>query len=237
MHSPAVPPPPPSPPPAAPSPSAPHGAMTPARVGVVLGVASAVLLALVAAEWGPLVTLDRTIAADLHRQAVAERGLTHANRILTDWVWDPWTMRLLTAVAFLYLWFIGSRLLACWIALTTLVGTLISQGVKAAVGRERPTWPDPVDSAHYAAFPSGHAMAATVAVGLLLWLLRRHGASGPLWGVAVAVGVVSVLGVGFTRVWLGVHWSSDVAAGWLFGACLVALSVATYEGRALSRWR
>ncbi|WP_329031839.1 phosphatase PAP2 family protein [Streptomyces sp. NBC_01725] len=234
MQSPAVPP---APRPASPAPSTPPGPVTTARVGAVLGVASLILLALVAAEWGPLLTLDRTVAVDLHRWAVAEPGLTHANRILTDWVWDPWTMRLLTAVAFLVLWFRRERLLACWVALTSLVGALVSQGLKAAVGRERPSWPDPVDSAHFAAFPSGHAMTAAVTVGMLLWLLRRHGVSGPLWRVALVVGVVSVLGVGFTRVWLGVHWSSDVVAGWLFGACLVALSVATYEGRALSRWR
>ncbi|WP_329391255.1 phosphatase PAP2 family protein [Streptomyces sp. NBC_01716] len=234
MQSPAVPPP---SRPAPPSPPTPRGAVTPARLAVVLGVASLTLLALVAAGWGPLFSLDRTVSVDLHRWAVADPGLTHANRILTDWVWDPWTMRVLTAVAFFLLWFNGSRLLACWVALTSLVGALVSQGVKAAVGRERPTWPDPLDSAHYAAFPSGHAMTATVTVGILLWLLRQHGLSGPPWSVAVVVGVVSVFGSGFNRVWLGVHWSSDVVGGWLFGACLVAVSVATYEGRALSRWR
>ncbi|MET4925494.1 phosphatase PAP2 family protein [Streptomyces sp. PSRA5] len=234
MQSPAVPPP---SRPAPPAPSKQPGAVTPARVGVVLGVASVVLLTLVAARWGPLLSWDRSIAVDLHRQAVADPGLTHANRILTDWVWDPWTMRLLTAVAFFVLLFRGARLLACWVALTSLVGALISQGVKSAVGRERPSWPDPVDSAHFAAFPSGHAMTATVTIGMLLWLLRRHGLSGPLWTVLLVVGAVSVIGVGFTRLWLGVHWSSDVVGGWLFGACLVALSIATYEGRALSRWR
>ncbi|MCI3222096.1 phosphatase PAP2 family protein [Streptomyces sp. NP-1717] len=234
MQSPAVPP---APRPASPAPSSPHGTMTPARVGAVLGVASLILLVLVAAEWNPLISLDRTVSVDLHRWAVAEPGLTHANRILTDWVWDPWTMRLLTAVAFFVLWFRHERLLACWVAVTSLVGALVSQCLKSAVGRERPSWPDPVDSAHFAAFPSGHAMTATVTVGMLLWLLRRHGVSGVLWRVTLVVGVVSALGAGFTRVWLGVHWSSDVVAGWLFGACLVALSVATYGGRALSRWR
>lgn len=234
MHSPAVPP---SSRSASPSPSTPPGTVPAGRICAVLGVASLILLALVAAEWSPLLSLDRTISVDLHRWAVAEPGLTHANRILTDWVWDPWTMRLLTAVVFFVLWFRGARLLACWVALTSLVGALVSQGLKAAVGRERPSWRDPVDSAHFAAFPSGHAMAATVTVGMLLWLLRRHGVSGPLWRVALVVGVVSVIGVGFTRIWLGVHWSSDVVAGWLFGACLVALSIASYGGRALSRWR
>jgi undecaprenyl-diphosphatase len=46
------------------------------------------------------------------------------------------------------------------------------------------------------------------------------------------VAVVSVLGVGLTRIWLGVHWPSDVVGGWLLGALLVALAVTSYE-----RWR
>jgi len=223
--------------PTSPTPPAPHRAVTAARVGAVLAVASLVLLALVAARWGPLISFDRSVADDLHRWAVADPGFTHANRILTDWVWDPTTMRILTAVVVVFVWFKGARLLAFWAALTCAVGAGLSQGLKAAVGRERPRWPDPVDSAHYASFPSGHAMTAAVTLGMMLWLLRKYGVAGLLWQAALVVAVVSVLGVGFTRIWLGVHWSSDVLGGWLFGACLVALSVATYEGRALSRWR
>jgi undecaprenyl-diphosphatase len=47
----------------------------------------------------------------------------------------------------------------------------------------------------------------------------------------VTVAVVSVVGVGLTRVWLGVHWPSDVVGGWLLGATVVALAVWTHEHR------
>lgn len=109
--------------------------------------------------------------------------------------------------------------------------------MKATVGRERPHWPDPVDSAHFAAFPSGHAMTATVTCGLLLWLVRRQDVARWAWRTALTVAAVSVVGVGFTRLWLGVHWSSDVLVGWLLGACLVAFSIATYGRVTLSRER
>lgn len=72
-------------------------------------------------------------------------------------------------------------------------------------------------------------MTATVVCGLLLWLLHRFGAGRALWRTAVAAAVASVLGVGVTRVWLGVHWPSDVLGGWLFGALAVALAVAVLE--------
>lgn len=199
-----------------------------ARTAALFAVVSGVLTALVVTEWGPLLSFDRSSASRLHRWAVAEPGLTHTNRVLSDWVWDPWTMRALTAAAVVVLWLRHSRLLAVWVAATSVVGSVVQQGLKAIVGRPRPHWPDPVDSAHYASFPSGHAMTATVTCGLLLWLLRRHGTRGAAWGGAVLVAAVSVAGVGLTRLWLGVHWSSDVLAGWLLGAGLVALSIATY---------
>ncbi|MET9097413.1 phosphatase PAP2 family protein [Streptomyces cyaneofuscatus] len=193
-----------------------------------------VLLALVAAQWSPLMSLDRTVADALHRHAVADPGLVHVNRVLTDWFWDPWTMRALIAVAVVALWWRGARLLALWVAAASLLGSLLSQGVKAAVDRERPRWPDPVDSAHFAAFPSGHAMTAVVSCGLLLWLLRLYGAGPALWAGAVAVAVVSVIGVAVTRVYLGVHWLTDVVGGTLLGVAVVAFTAAGYA-RSVSR--
>ncbi|WP_406002244.1 phosphatase PAP2 family protein [Streptomyces sp. NBC_00829] len=226
MHLPRTPP---------PTPPAPFASSAAARAGAVCAALSAVLLTLVALSWSPLVSFDRKVADGLHRRAVREPDLTHAMRVLSDWVWDPWTMRVLLALAVIWLCLRRQWLLALWIAATSVTGTWLQQGLKAAVGRERPQWPDPVDTAHYAAFPSGHAMTATVSCGLLLWLLRRYGARGPLWCVVVAVAAVSVVGVGFTRLWLGVHWATDVLGGWLIGACWVALSIALYERVVLSR--
>ncbi|MFJ6435229.1 phosphatase PAP2 family protein [Streptomyces sp. NPDC091416] len=197
--------------------------------GGVCGALALVLLILVAVRWSPLTRLDRDIAEALHRRAVTEPGLVHLNRILTDWLWDPWTMRALIAVAVVVLWQRGARMLAAWVAVTTLVSSLLQQGIKAAVGRERPRWPDPVDSAHYAAFPSGHAMTAVVSCGLLLWLLQRSGCRPWIRRAALAAAGVSVLGVGLTRLYLGVHWPSDVVGGWLLGAALVALAAASYD--------
>jgi undecaprenyl-diphosphatase len=196
----------------------------------VLAVCSALLLVLVAAEWGPLIGLDDDIADTTHRWAVDEPGITQTMRVLTDWVWDTWTMRLLCAVVVLWLWLRrGDRWTAVWLGAACLVGSLAQQVLKAAVGRARPVWPDPVDSAHYAAFPSGHAMTATFVCGLLAWLLHHYGAPRPVRLTALAVAVVSVAGVGVTRVWLGVHWATDVLGGWLLGLLVVAVAVVLHR--------
>ncbi|WP_432078464.1 phosphatase PAP2 family protein [Streptomyces sp. YPW6] len=203
--------------------------------GAVAGAASVVLLALVAVRWSPLTALDRSVAEALHRHAVADPGLVRVNRVLTDWVWDPWTMRALIAVAVVVLWWRGARRLALWVAATSLLASLFQQALKAVVGRERPRWPDPVDSAQFAAFPSGHAMTAVVTCGLLLWLLRLYGAGPGLWAAALTVAVVSAVGVAVTRVYLGVHWLTDVVGGALLGVAVVALSAAGYARYAAAR--
>nr|WP_235468915.1 phosphatase PAP2 family protein [Streptomyces platensis] len=188
------------------------------------------LLTLVAVRWEPLMAVDRALAGALHRTAVAAPGWTRLNRVLSDWLWDPWMMRVVLVAAVVLLVRRGERLLGVWVAATALVGTGLQQVLKAMIGRDRPVWPDPVDSAHYAAFPSGHAMSALITGALVLWLLCRCGARSLWRWTAGAVAVVSVVGVGFTRVYLGVHWLSDVVGGWLLGGALVAAAAAAYTG-------
>ncbi|MFF9092848.1 phosphatase PAP2 family protein [Streptomyces sp. NPDC014802] len=207
-----------------------HG---PARWALALALCAALLTALVAVRWHPLTGADGDIARTTHRWAVGDPGATHVFRILTDWVWDPSTMRLLcAAVAVWLLWRRAAWWTAAWLVTATALATVVQQALKAAVGRPRPVWPDPVDSAHYAAFPSGHAMTATVVCGLLLWLVHAYGAGPALRRTALGVAAVSVVGVGLTRVWLGVHWASDVVGGWLLGGALVACAIAVHL-----RWR
>lgn len=214
------------------SPPRPPQPRTALRVAWALAVCSALLLTLVALEWRPLIDLDDDIAGTTHRWAVEEPGITHAMRILTDWVWDTWTMRLLCAAVVLWLWFRrGDRWTAVWLGAACLLGSLLQQLLKAAVDRARPVWPDPVDSAHFAAFPSGHAMTATFVCGLLVWLVHHYGAADGVRRAALAAAVVSVAGVGVTRVWLGVHWATDVLGGWLLGALVVALAALVHRRR------
>ncbi|WP_078945831.1 phosphatase PAP2 family protein [Streptomyces exfoliatus] len=197
---------------------------------VISGALALPLLVLVAVGWAPLLSFDLSVAESLHREAVARPWLTRLHRILSDWVWDPWTMRALAAATAVLLWWRRERRTALWLAGTMLFAAALQQGVKALLDRERPRWPDPVDSAQYAAFPSGHAMTAMVACGLLLWVLAlrwRPGWRG--WGALAGVALVSVLGAGWTRLYLGVHWPTDVLGGWLLGWCCVAVAVLTYR--------
>lgn len=207
------------------------GPRPPLTLPLLLALPFLTLLTLVAVHWSPLLALDRAIATALHRTAVADPGLTQVNRVFSDWVWDPWTFRALLAVVVIALLRRKRWALGCWVAGTAVAGTALQQVLKAVVGRHRPVWPDPVDSAQYAAFPSGHAMTAAVAGGLALWLLRLYGTRRRWLWCAASLTAVSVAGVGFTRVYLGVHWATDVLGGWFLGAALVAAAAITYPRR------
>ncbi|MDF2256362.1 phosphatase PAP2 family protein [Streptantibioticus ferralitis] len=195
-----------------------------------LTVCFVALLAFVLASGA--VPFDRRIDDALHSLALAHPGWTRLNLDLTNWVWAPATMRLLTVAAAAVLLRLRERRQALWVLAACGVGWALEVGVKAAVGRSRPYWPHPLDTVTDGSLPSGHAMAATIACVTLAWLLRLHGVRGAWWTSVVGLGTVSVLGVGFTRLYVGVHWLSDVLAGWLLGTAVVTASAA-----ALTPWR
>ena len=197
-------------------------------VAAVAAVPFGLLLVLVEGHWQPLRRLDARAARRLNETALDHPAWTDVLRFLSDRVWDPVTLR--TIVALLTVWLLYRRAwrLAAWSAVTATAGGLIGLLVKTLVERARPSLEDPVAHAPGFSFPSGHAMTATTSFAILLLVLLPMvpRALRPLcWGIAV----VSVVGVGFTRIALGVHWFSDVVGGWLLGLAVVALTTWAFE--------
>src|ERR1044072_7024705 len=139
---------------------------TAARATGVLALCSVLLLVLVAVEGHPLLTVDGDIADTTHRWAVDEPGVTHTFRILTDWVWDPWAMRIVAAVA--VVWLVGRR--------------HPTSATRPAAAPRALGAPPPFPAAR-----RGHARPATVVCGLRRWLLHHYGAGRALWFTALAL--------------------------------------------------
>ena len=222
-----------------PLPSSPLGAgPAPRRQDVlaaaVLGSLGLGTLLAAALELRPLLTLDARIAVDLHTYTRARPAFAEVQRVFTDWVWDPWTMRLLLAALVAWLWRRRQWACAAGVVATAGLWTGVQQGLKALVDRERPHWSAPLDSAHYAAMPSGHTLTLAVTAVLLVWALRSLGCGPRARRTAAVLGGISTLGVAFTRLALGVHWFSDTLAGALLGAGL-ALGGSTAAARLVRR--
>jgi len=97
-------------------------------------------------------------------------------------------------------------------------GVMISQGLKLVFGRARPDESLRLVEAVNASFPSGHAMLSAVVYLTLGALAARFADLRRIKVFALSAGVMFALLVGVSRVYLGVHWPSDVLAGWCVGA-------------------
>ena len=142
------------------------------------------------------------------------------------WAGSPIAMVALAVVA--GLWFYrrhGHRKAGVLVA-APAVGGIISGSVKHLYGRARPPGALLLNMRTYS-FPSGHALtSAAVAVTLCYVMAREKIIS---WRVAILIGALVPLLVGLTRLYLDVHWTTDVVGGWTAGLFVAAISAAMYE--------
>lgn len=131
------------------------------------------------------------------------------------------TLAVLVFWASVFLWLARYPLRAVVLIVTAAGGRLLNEGLKALFDRARPEILDWGTQVMSASFPSAHAMSGAVVYGALAYLAASapavRGAAGcqaTVWTAAVLL----VLAIASSRVYLGVHYPSDVAAGVLAGA-------------------
>jgi membrane-associated phospholipid phosphatase len=204
-----------------------------AVLGLVALLAGAVpflaLWLLVQENWSPLASLDGEVAADLN-DAVSDSPLTvSVLRAVTD-LGGTGTSVLVLTLATVFLLIRQHRRLAAFVVISGIGLAVLVPLTKFVADRARPVVDNPVvNTPSNASFPSGHAMTALVTWGVLLLVLlplvRRRVRPWLVAGV-----VLLVVAVGFTRLALGVHFVSDVLAGWALGAAWLAITTAAFRG-------
>lgn len=108
--------------------------------------------------------------------------------------------------------------------LLAAVGTqILTLGLKLGFERERPFFPDPLATESSYSFPSGHASVSLAVYGTLGFILARHLDDRHAQIASLAATAVLVGLIGFSRLYLGVHFLSDVVAGFSVGLAWVAL--------------
>lgn len=197
--------------------------LLPARPVLLAGILGLLWLAMLLLGAG---AVDRDILYALYTRdepllMQAALGVTQ----LGNW----WTVVGVTLAGALLLFYRGKK----WGAVTLLIATFTGRGLvilqKDYFARLRPEENLRLVEVSYQSFPSGHAANPTIAYVALALLLfddpkRRR--------VAVITAMALALLIGISRPMLGVHWPSDVVAGWAFGLLWIALIFAI-----MGRWK
>jgi undecaprenyl-diphosphatase len=205
------------------------GSRIPRWMGIWIGgaIGFGVLIAL-AKVWDSITEHGTVVRVD-------QRWLSALTTHRTSWV---------TAAFRGVAWFGDMRVISAIVALTAVVLVLrhvriyavllvaaaagaatLAATLKAVLSRPRPPVPGHLVATAGSAFPSGHATQAAACYGALAWVvarqLVRRGRRILVWsGAIVLVGLV-----GLSRVYLGVHWPSDVGGGWALGTGWLAVCV------------
>jgi undecaprenyl-diphosphatase len=196
-------------------------------VVVALGAGFGVLLMLVRWRWQPLHRFDANaddwlndwVSTHAAVVAVLKSVATLGGRSILLW---------LTTIAVLVLLIRRRRRLALFLVVAGVGALLLDPSVKTLVGRLRPVVEAPVATAPGNSFPSGHALGSMVVYGALLLVFLP--AVPRRWRKAVIALVATViLAIGITRVGLGVHYVSDVLAGWLLGAAWLGVTAYAFQ--------
>lgn len=212
------------------------------------------VLAVLVAGAAAVVAGSGLVVAELVDDVLGADGVTHVDPRVTDWVvrnrsaglttlargvttlGDPLVVILTVAVAAIALVVAGRRRLAIFVVVSSAGAALVTTTGKLAVGRPRPPAGIRLVEAAGAAFPSGHATQGVACwtmlavVGVLL--TRRRSVRIAL----LAAGVALAVAVGSSRVYLGVHWTSDVVCGWAVATLwLTALLLIGWAGPRVRR--
>ena len=229
-----------------------------ARVGVALGRsavrlgtwgAANVVLLLTALVGGLAVVGLTSVTAEVYESVIEADGLAGLDRPVLDaaigWrspgldqaitlytdVGGPIGMPLLATLAtILMVWRWRSRTPLVLMVIAAVGSLAMTITGKELIGRARPPHSlavPPFESSP--SFPSGHTLNATVLTGIAVYLLLRRLDSARARTATVLAGVLFVVSMGLSRVFLGHHWLTDVVAGWALGLAWVAVVVTAHR--------
>lgn len=160
-----------------------------------------------------LAALDQILAAEVR---AACDGLSPLALALT-WLGNARQVTVLVVAIVLALALRRRWRLSVWFAATVLTGWLGTELIKLLFDRARPLGVALIPLPASASYPSGHAATSAVFVTALVFASVAMGASAFARRGVLVVGTVLALGVGISRVCLGVHFPGDMLGGWLYG--------------------
>jgi membrane-associated phospholipid phosphatase len=200
--------------------------------GLAAAIASVIVFAWLAEHVarGAVIAFDEAVRAGVHRHA--SPGLTELMRLVSG-LGSPLPLSLLCALAVVVLFAAHSQRAALFFAVTMVGAMVLDDTLKLAFHRARPVpfFGTPVP--HSYSFPSGHALLLAcyfgIAAAFATARIRNRAARAVIWtGAAALAGAV-----GYSRIYLGVHFPSDVMGG--YAAAIVWVTAAAHADRLWQR--
>ena len=115
-----------------------------------------------------------------------------------------------------------------WFITIDLVGvTLVNQVIKHIIRRPRPNVLRLVEESGYS-FPSGHSMVSMAFYGIIIYLVYKNVSNKYLKWILIILLSLLILSIGFSRIYVGVHYFTDVAGGFLLGLAYLIIYINIY---------
>src|SRR5689334_14555268 len=122
------------------------------------------------------------------------------------------------------LWLHNRRAQALTFVGAVIGGDLLAEAIKLLVGRARPELVPHLDLVYSSSFPSGHSAMSPIVYFTLAGLVAAGEGRRAQKALLIATAVALVLSIGVSRVYLGVHWPTDVLAGWALGTAVAVVA-------------
>jgi membrane-associated phospholipid phosphatase len=180
------------------------------------------------AAGSPTVTVDAWVANALHAHVFP---LATAALVGVTTLGSTAALTLVVAIAAAYLFLLRRGREAALLVVVLAGAQLLTWILKAIFERPRPSFTDPVATASWFSFPSGHALGSIAVYGTLAYVVGRRLDSARARAGVVAGAALLVVLIGFSRLYLGVHYLTDVLAGYSAGLALLLLAVGVLHAR------
>lgn len=163
---------------------------------------------------------DKSVLLHIHRLASPTLDMLMAS---VTRVGDPRTVVPLTAIVFCMLWWRRYRLEAQFFTLNAFGGAVLSYVLKLVFSKQRPQlWNSPIVETTFS-YPSGHALGSVVLYGFLSYILATLY---PRYARAFySAATLLIVAIGFSRLYLGVHWPTDIIAGYGIGFLWITVCI------------
>lgn len=199
-------------------------AFTYAAISVIPFAVLAVLL-YAAPSW--LGNIDRNVMQPI----IAARNFERTQTMIgITTLADTWAQTAITLIVMAVLFSMRRIRAGLWYGVTVLTGALFMKDLlKVWISRPRPDFVEPLITQGEFAFPSGHSLGSMLMFMGIVYLVMKYSKKKAVsWTVGI-IGILFALLIGLSRIYLGVHFPSDVIGGFSFGLTWLFISIGIFD--------